>query len=194
MNKELCATFDQSRRMYNDYIKKHRHYVRKAFELFGDDIFNKIYDYFEDNGRNMDDDKSILEYLIQNHDMSKYSPEEFDAYADYFYPYENMNKTSKEINDNFDVAWKHHYSLNPHHPQYWYGFFKSYIPVPIIIEMLCDWIAVSMNNNTSVSSWYFSSRSKNERDILSTMLNGDQIIHFLDDFIKWNDNRLDFSK
>ena len=93
-------------RQYEDYIEEHCNNVKKAFE----ELINK-------------DIPETREYLnelhkkIQNHDNSKYSNEEFDAYRKNFYP---INEQEKEDNkEAFDKAWEHHYRNNNHHPEYW---------------------------------------------------------------------------
>ncbi len=65
------------------------------------------------------------------HDMSKFLPSEFFAYANYFYGYypEKLNayektyhselKTKKDVEIEFNIAWNHHQKRNKHHWQYW---------------------------------------------------------------------------
>jgi hypothetical protein len=68
------------------------------------------------------------------HDLSKFRPREWFAYASYFYG-EKITDPSKlttvdgklvplkqppaDVRDAFDVALNHHYKSNPHHWQYW---------------------------------------------------------------------------
>ena len=89
---------------YLDYLKNHIEGVQQTWK----DIFVPIF-------RRMST-KQFDEYseLIQKHDESKYSKEEWDAYLNYFYPDENHPKDDNA----FDLAWLHHQHNNPHHWQY----------------------------------------------------------------------------
>lgn len=137
---------------YNDYIKEHKQNVKKAFqwlkvnlpEIFGSEYI-----------------KSECESLCgYNHDLSKYSEEEYDAYDKYFY--------SEEIDENqiknFNLAWLHHIHNNPHHWQYWIlvnddpdlGEILLDMPEQYIIEMICDWWSFSWKKGdlNEIFNWY----------------------------------------
>jgi len=82
------------------------------------------------------------------HDLSKFLPDEFIAYANYFYGnYPEYRQV--EINRKLDLAWLRHQKRNKHHWQYWVliedsGDIKPQeIPYQYLIEMLCDWIGAS---------------------------------------------------
>ena len=85
---------------------------------------------------------------VSNHDSSKYSLEEYDAYDNYFYNGGHSNKSGQE---RFNYAWLHHIHNNPHHWQYWVlleddGSGKPKpmdIPDNYILEMICDWWSFS---------------------------------------------------
>ena len=82
-----------------------------------------------------------------------YEIEEFDAYRKNYYP---VNEEEKELNkEDFEKAWKHHYENNPHHPEYW---IKDGVPtdmeIEYIVEMACDWIAMSIKLNNRAIDWY----------------------------------------
>lgn len=97
---------------------------------------------------------SLLRLII--HDYSKFSKEEFGAYARKFYgEYPNKDdisvvngwytgKLKSEINEEFGKAWTHHYKNNPHHWQYWIRADK---PVAMfeedLREMIADWFGAS---------------------------------------------------
>ena len=58
------------------------------------------------------------------HDMSKFSPSEFGAYANYFFNPDGTRKTNPETGDSnqveaFKRAWCYHAHYNDHHPSYW---------------------------------------------------------------------------
>jgi hypothetical protein len=89
------------------------------------------------------------------HDCSKFLPDEFIPYADYFYGKENhmierkdnnYNKVNNTGDKKFDYAWLLHQKRNKHHWQWWIlpetkgSFIKYEITEPYLTEMLCDWI------------------------------------------------------
>jgi hypothetical protein len=57
------------------------------------------------------------------HDMSKFSPSEFGAYANYFFNPDGTRKNHPENNNqhikSFERAWCHHAHHNDHHWNYW---------------------------------------------------------------------------
>ena len=56
-----------------------------------------------------------LLFRVKAHDVSKYGDDEFEAYRNYFYPKEGEKKDRKA----FDIAWKHHYTHNSHHWEFY---------------------------------------------------------------------------
>lgn len=105
----------------------------------------------------VDVDIEKVDDLVRNHDRSKYSKEEFDAYLHYFYPTSDHTKNQEE----FDNAWLHHIHLNPHHHQYWVlirdegTFIPLDMPIEYICEMLCDWQSFSRKDSSSTAPvWY----------------------------------------
>lgn len=110
-------------------------------------------------------DLADAEMCIENHDLSKYDDDEFDAYCNYFYsdPKNGFSKNSKA----FDEAWLNHIHKNPHHWQHWVLLRDSGeiepqdIPMKYICEMLCDWHSFSGKDpNSTASAWYKSNKSK----------------------------------
>lgn len=105
------------------------------------------------------EDPLLAEYVAQ-HDASKYSSAEYEAYDDYFYG--NPDKTKEEIDKAFDYAWLHHIHHNPHHWQHWLlkeddGELKALeMPEEYVYEMIADWWAFSWNKNdlTEIFTWY----------------------------------------
>ena len=135
---------------YIEYIDDHIANVRKAYDwLIAHEIDNDV-----DFG-----DFSKLETLINSHDKSKWSDEEFEPYAIYFYKGKN-NKAD------FNKAWNHHQKANPHHWQYWVLIKdnpdpkNNYVCIPMeqeyIVEMICDWWAFShkSGNLYEIFDWY----------------------------------------
>jgi len=88
------------------------------------------------------------------HDLSKFLPDEFFPYMNYFYGKKSKEHIQKEgfckpkvTNDEkFDFAWLLHQKRNKHHWQWWVlpednGRTKVLeMPYPYLQEMICDWI------------------------------------------------------
>lgn len=135
---------------YNRYLDQHRRNVRRGWEFLVDnlpDLFSKV-------------DLHTMKTQILNHDASKNSPEEYDAYDRYFY---GDNKSFRVVQD-FQKAWLHHIHENPHHWQHWVlvndepdeGEVALEMPYECIIEMICDWWAFSWQKGdlSEIFSWY----------------------------------------
>jgi hypothetical protein len=128
---------------YTQYIVEHKANVEKAYRwLFSHNIL---------------DIHTARPTQIINHDLSKYQPEEYDAYDNYFY-----GTKTKEVKEAFDYAWLHHIHNNPHHWQYWVlvndedGTKALEMPEEYAIEMVCDWWAFShkSGNLKEIFDWY----------------------------------------
>ena len=98
-----------------------------------------------------------LEQLAQ-HDISKWTQEEFASYAINFYGSDEDKLNNK---DAFDLAWLHHIHYNKHHPQHWIlqqasGEVKVLLmPRNYVLEMIADWIGASRayTGSTDMTSW-----------------------------------------
>lgn len=75
------------------------------------------------------------------HDMSKFGSAEFG-------PYRMRSVTGKDTPE-YRAAWKHHWSNNPHHWEYWVRDGVA-IPMPEVYvrEMLADWNAANRTYDT----------------------------------------------
>lgn len=100
-------------------------------------------------------------YRLLMHDISKFSPMEFIAYAQTFY-LPNGDKQYDETIE-FSQAWNHHQKCNAHHWQYWVLKYdrgdNEELPMPDIYieEMIADWIGAGRAITGSwdnVFSWY----------------------------------------
>jgi len=124
---------------YKNYIEEHINNTKKAWQQ----VQNKLKGEYEIS----DELKKKINTLIENHDKSKYSKEEFEGYRQFFFP-----ETGKEKNkEEFNKSWKHHYTINKHHWQHWVG---KKMPLEYIIEQLCDWKAMSMKFGDTPQSYY----------------------------------------
>jgi hypothetical protein len=121
------------------------------------------------------------------HDWSKFLPDEWFPYAEYFYGDEKEHNEEwfkmtrkygvfeatpygETYTDKFNIAWNHHQKRNDHHWQYWYLLFDDggFGTMPMSDrarrEMLADWRgagrAITGKDNTK--EWYL----KNAKNIV----------------------------
>lgn len=102
-------------------------------------------------------------FLGLTHDLSKFRPDEWIPYANYFY---NMNGgPSPEECEAFDEAWLRHIHRNKHHWQWWVilrdnnGNRILDMPDKYRREMLADWIgAGKAQGNDDTAGWYAEKR------------------------------------
>lgn len=97
------------------------------------------------------------------HDMSKFLPSEFFAYAEYFYG------SGKNLID-FDYAWLYHQRKEKHHWQFWIlkyddGDLKVLeMPDKYIKELVADWSgagkAQGHNKPHELQEWYIKNHNK----------------------------------
>lgn len=91
------------------------------------------------------------------HDISKFLPDEFIAYAEHFYGEDIYN---------FDYAWRLHLKRNKHHWQWWCnpdgrGNQKVYeMDAPWRKEMLADWIGAGKAGAVPAYEWYQKNRDR----------------------------------
>lgn len=94
---------------------------------------------------------------LKNHDKSKFSEEEFFAYAQFF---QGTTKNKEE----FDKAWLHHIHYNPHHWQYWMIPAGQVLEMPeyCIREMVADWLGASKayTGSWNMTEWLEKNLSK----------------------------------
>ena len=115
---------------YEEYIKEHIQNVRNSYNTRKSKI-QLVLGLSEG-------DMQELENRIKNHDNSKWSNDEFDAYRRHFHSVSDKEKEDSE--EDFKKAWKHHYTVNDHHPEYWKN---TDMPNIAIAELICDWEAMS---------------------------------------------------
>lgn len=135
---------EQKEQEYLAYINEHILNVQKAFELY-----LLLFDCDNTSPYNI-----ILKHNIKKHDQSKFGIEEFDAYRRHFHSIDETEK--EESKDDFEKAWEHHYSVNKHHSEYWFD--ENGNPKEMnhmyVIEMICDWIAMSIKFCGNPYEWY----------------------------------------
>lgn len=137
-------------REYCDYIDEHLINVSRAWEILQDACkdMNVIYDdhlFFTINS------------MIESHDLSKMSPEEFVQYQRNFYPFGEKDKSG------FDAAWEHHKAENPHHWENWTKKETVRFPNELACHcvcMVCDWMAMGMKFNDTAQEYYEKNKDK----------------------------------
>ena len=156
---------------YMVYIDEHKTKVITAYNMyFKDRLYNILSNFMRDiTTTECAVYEKMLADAVQNHDMSKYSDAEFNAYRIKYYPTnyekelikENQEK-SELVEEMFKDAWRHHYTVNKHHPRFFIwnkitddGFKLLQEPLQSpqdmdiisIMEMICDWSAMSKEYN-----------------------------------------------
>ena len=176
----------QKKKEYILYIDDHIRNVQKAYNDYFVPLLNNETSIVSE----VVSKEELLEAIrnvsnkIEEHDASKYFDEEFDGYRAHFHP-TNLEKSmndeyQKWVKEEFDKCWKHHYENNCHHVQFWVNFDTGEITdmtLPAIVEMLCDWIAMSMHFKSSTRDWYENDAEKeknymtsNTKDIVEDIL------------------------
>ena len=99
----------------------------------------------------------ILRLIL--HDISKFRPYEFVAYARAFY--DRDGKPQRSYSYEFNYAWLDHQKRNKHHWQAWVILddkgLSTPLPIPntYVREMLADFMAMALNpNSRSVLEYY----------------------------------------
>ena len=146
---------------------------------------NKYWEYFKyvmEHKKNVFIEcwKEGLYFHAFTHDLSKFLPKEFKAYAVQFYGdkwchkcvnynkcsniaftiperYEPKNNCKEFKYKGFDKAWEHHYKHNKHHWNYWIG---QDMPYKYIRQMICDWKAMSRKFGGTVQEFYLKNYNK----------------------------------
>ena len=111
---------------------------------------------------------------IDKHDLSKYNDMEFYPYRRHWHPTvkeESEDDDRQQVaEEQYEKAWQHHYEHNNHHVQHWYDFNNSMtkdIPLECVVEMICDWISMSIiKNNPTIDYWWKTDADK-ERSMMT---------------------------
>ena len=146
-----------------DYQEEYRKYIyehKKRVTQFADWMKENLPELFNEPG--LDD----FDEVIQEHDDSKFSEEEFEPYAQKFYGKQDINGKPLEYIPGWDEAWEHHWRNNEHHPECWLGEDMPYI---YILEMLCDWgsFSIAKGNMMELIDYYYSKARDDEEKNLS---------------------------
>ncbi len=139
-------------REYLNYLEEHFKNIERAFEevvkaLDGTAIIGDDFAYW-----------TMLHADVQNHDLSKFSIEEFVAYRSKFYPVDNENIDSLL----FDGAWENHKKMNNHH---WESILneeegKDGLIERNIVHMVIDWTAMGYKFGDTAHEYYMANHEK----------------------------------
>jgi hypothetical protein len=153
---------------YRKYIEEHKDRVKQ----YADWLKENLPELFDNI------DLELFNEMIREHDDSKFEEPEFEAYAQHFY---GDKKDSLE----FEEAWKHHWTHNEHHPEFWLGEDMPYI---YILEMLCDWgsFSIASGDFKELSDFYYNEASDDEEKNLSenTKIFIEEILEKINSIIK----------
>lgn len=170
---------------YLNYIDEHRKNVVSAFIK---EFLTRDFIIPSDFGISKEEWDSAIRKVsedILDHDKSKYEDDEFYAYR------RKHNQTTLEknetdpdilqkVDEEYEIAWEHHYKHNYHHPEFWrfvtiepdgtiiHQEERLSIPTPMplyaIIHMISDWQGMYYKFHTGDScvDWY-NADSKSER-------------------------------
>lgn len=139
-----------------DYQEENREYIlahKERVTQFADWLKENLPELFEEV-----DPDDFME-LIDEHDESKFSEEEFEPYAQRWFG-------DKKKTPEYEEAWKHHWMNNEHHPEYWLGEDMPYI---YILEMICDWGSFSIDKGDfgELSDFYCNKAKDDPEKMLS---------------------------
>lgn len=151
-----------------DYLEENKKYIeahKKRVEQFASWLKENCPDLFKDI------DINLFDEMINEHDNSKFSEEEFEPYAQKWFG--DGIKTLE-----YEEAWKHHWTHNEHHPEFWLG---EDMPLIYILEMICDWGSFSVEKGDYqelIDFYYDKARddkdkmlSDNTKEIVEEILN-----------------------
>ena len=137
-------------REYCDYLEEHLLNVDRAWKTLQVVLKHKniVYDdflYFTIDG------------IIREHDVSKFSPEEFIQYQRQFFPVGEEPEKSA-----LAKAWEHHKAYNPHHWETWPTSPEHFPNEHFchLVCMICDWMAMGMKFGDTAEEYYEKNKDK----------------------------------
>ena len=151
----VTEDLDSYQEEYKKYIEEHKERVKQYADWLKENL-PELFDSI---------DQDAFNEIIQEHDDSKFSEEEFEAYAQKFYGKQDINGKPLEYVPGFDEAWKHHWTHNEHHPEFWLGEDMPYI---YILERLCDWgsFSIASGDMKELSNYYYEqAKDDKEKDL-----------------------------
>jgi len=137
---------------YLNYLQTHLENVEDAYDEFLKTCSDLL----------SDEQLKLLDQEVNNHDVSKFSKEEFVQYRDHFYPTSTNTGFDNSIKKDFQDAWENHKRLNPHHWENWSKLIYKNDNWKIhCAHMVIDWLAMSYQFGDTPREYY----EKNEEEI-----------------------------
>lgn len=190
-------TKEEASDAYSVYINSHINAVKFIFQKYVYTIISYMADKYPDETAEWDKAFQFLKEKINDHDKSKFSDNEFEGYRAHYYKSDEDSKDSN-TEEAYNKAWEHHYKHNSHHPEFWVINIgdsvnkRRFIEMnkSSIIEMLCDWIAMSYIYKQSLYTWWFETKSGREekKDLMAS-----NTLKLIDDFVIDGKDIFDFS-
>ena len=134
-NKPTTEMLEYFNTRTNNHIKRVQKNIREIIKNFS---FNNL----------------ELQKRLEMHDTSKFSKEEYIPYVwlTEYYRKKQLQQPfdypTKAIKKQVDMAVQHHYAVNPHHPEFYNNV--EAMSTSDIIEMVCDWAAMSQELKNSL--------------------------------------------
>ena len=145
----------EKQKEYIKYVNEHINNVQKAWNEVKMKCITYMVYVMGPNHINFE----YIDFNIKNHDISKFSKEEFEPYRKNFYPVDDKEK--EENKEAFDKAWIHHYMNNPHHWDYFASVGREdEMTFKDVVEMICDWQAMGYKFGNTAKEWYEKNKSK----------------------------------
>lgn len=100
---------------------------------------------------------SAVDFLIENHDNSRFSDYELESAAKNFFPSEDCYELDAEYS--FEKVCRHHNFSNPHHFEWWIENkdimnAPDYVKHMFLCEMICDWAADAQKAKRYIEEYY----------------------------------------
>jgi hypothetical protein len=101
------------------------------------------------------------------HDWSKFSRAEWGPYVRRFFGGRGSLLDKAADPQEFHDAWQHHYSRNPHHPEYWQQVEEdgtvraNWMPPTYVREMVADWYGSGMaQGKPDIEAYYLANKDR----------------------------------
>lgn len=153
MKRLILASTQYKCSEYDEYLNQHITGVLRSW----DEILKPELEAHPSLYGVTDDDILQCDNFIRLHDQSKYEPEEYSAYGQWWYPRPGQEKDE----DAYNRAWLHHQHNSPHHWQHWVIRKDSGkemvldMPANFVMEMLCDWHSFSLSDpKDTAKNWW----------------------------------------
>jgi hypothetical protein len=137
---------------YKQYILDHKNKVKQ------------VADWLKTNCPEVFKGVSLASFddCIRKHDDSKFSEPEFEAYAKFW----AEDSDDYSWDPEYDEAVEHHWQVNEHHPEHWFG---ADMPLLYILEMICDWgsFSIGKGNFEELFDFYYEEAQYDDEKDLS---------------------------